>query len=406
MKTGLGIIRDMEIRFQGYSVELIDRDEELPAIVDWAERQDSIAIDTESNSLFVYFEKVCLVQLSAGGRNVLLDPVRLETLEPFRDLFASERIEKIFHAGEYDILGMKRDFGFEFANVFDTMIAARILGYKEIGLGSLLGNAFGIALNKKYQKANWGKRPLSEKMIEYAAGDTMHLRRLRDLLAGELSARDLSELAREDFLHLCETRCGSNRPNEATWWRVAKTPNELTRREAIRLQALVSWRELIAEREDLPTYWIARNEVLTELAIHRPLTIAELRKIRGVGETLIRKHAKSLLRTLRAPLDTADLVYPEARPLPSPSVLNRRQTLRDWRKGVGLKYDVPSDVILPKDVMERIIAAAPETRLELDALMSDYPWRRDRFSEEIFAELRRENVDSWARTELESEVRI
>ena len=132
MKTGLGIIRDMEIRFQGYSVELIDRDEELPAIVDWAERQDSIAIDTESNSLFVYFEKVCLVQLSAGGRNVLLDPVRLETLEPFRDLFASERIEKIFHAGEYDILGMKRDFGFEFANVFDTMIVARILGYKEI----------------------------------------------------------------------------------------------------------------------------------------------------------------------------------------------------------------------------------------------------------------------------------
>ena len=84
MKTGLGIIRDMEIRFQGYSVELIDRDEELPAIVDWAERQDSIAIDTESNSLFVYFEKVCLVQLSAGGRNVFLDPVRLETLEPFR----------------------------------------------------------------------------------------------------------------------------------------------------------------------------------------------------------------------------------------------------------------------------------------------------------------------------------
>ena len=144
---------------------------------------------------------------------------------------------------------------------------------------------------------------------------------------------------------------------------------------------------------------IARNEVLTELAIHRPLTIAELRKIRGVGETLIRKHAKSLLRTLRAPLDTADLVYPEARSLPSPSVLNRRQTLRDWRKGVGLKYDVPSDVILPKDVMERIIAAAPETRLELDALMSDYPWRRDRFSEEIFAELRRENVDSLTRSE-------
>lgn len=385
----VGIIRGMELNFEDCSVELIDRDEELPSIAEWLGGSSSIAVDTESNSLFAYFEKVCLVQLSARGRNILIDPLALESLEPLRAVFASKAIEKIFHAGEYDILCMKRDFGFEFANVFDTMIAARILGRKEIGLGVLLESEFGIRLDKKFQKANWGQRPLSGEMMCYAAGDTIYLRRLRDRLGDELRERGLTELAEEDFRHLCDTPCGSNRPAEACWWRVTKTPQALSKREAIRLQVLVAWRESISELEDRPTYRVVRNDVLTELALRCPRTMEDLRKFPGLSERVLRKHGKSLLQNLRCLLDPADLTFPATHSLPNPSVMNRRQALRDWRKKMALKYDVPSDVILPRELLERIVARAPGTAAELAALMSDYPWRKARFSEAILAELRR-----------------
>lgn len=401
----VGIIRFMELNFEDCSVELINRDEELPAIADWLNSCASVAVDTESNSLFAYFEKVCLVQLSACGRNILIDPLALESLEPLRAVFASPTIEKIFHAGEYDILCMKRDFGFEFANVFDTMIAARILGRKEVGLSVLLENEFGIRLDKKFQKANWGLRPISDEMLCYAANDTIYLRQLRDRFSEELSARGLTALAEEDFYHLCATPCGSNRPAEANWWRVTKSPQDLTKREAIRLQALVTWRELVSEREDRPTYRVVRNEVLTELALRCPRTMDDLLKFPGLSERVLRKHGRSLLQVLRSPLDPADLTFPALRPLPSPSAMHRRQALRDWRKEMGLKYDVSSDVILPRELMERIVTRAPETAADLDALMSDYPWRRERFSRAIFAALR-QDAGSEAAAMVENEVKV
>lgn len=379
----------MRMRFEDYDVEFVEEDCDLIEIASWLGSCKTIAVDTESNSLYAYFEKVCLVQFSAGNRHVLLDPLRLESLEPLRQVFADVAIEKIFHAGEYDILSMKRDFGFDFVNVFDTMIAAKILGRKEIGLCSLLESEFGIKLNKKFQKANWGKRPITEEMIRYGAEDTVHLRRLRDQLAAELTKRELMTLAQEDFRHLCETPCGSNRPMEAVWWRVAKFPQDLTHKDALRLQALVTWRELIAERENTPTYRVVRNEVLTELATQHPKTMEDLWKFPGLSERLLRKHGKSLLRQLHQKPENEELGRPSSSPLPSHAVMTRRQVLRDWRRDVGLRYDVPSEVILPKELLERIIVRGADSRTELHELMSDYPVRRKLYGDDIFAELNR-----------------
>lgn len=377
------------MRFDDYEVELIEQDSDLFEVASWLGSGKTIAVDTESNSLYAYFEKVCLIQFSVGNRHVLLDPIQLESLEPLRQVFADPAIEKIFHAGEYDILSMKRDFNFDFANVFDTMIAAKILGRKEIGLCALLENEFGIRLNKKYQKANWGKRPINEEMIRYGAEDTMHLHQLRNHLAAELAERRLMTLAQEDFRHLCETPCGSNRPMESVWWRVAKFPQDLTRKDALRLQSLVTWRELIAERENTPTYRVIRNDVLTDLATQHPKTMEELWKFPGLGERLIRKHGKSLLRQLIQKPENEELTRPPTNPLPSQAVMTRRQALRDWRRDVGLRHEVPSEVILPKELMERIIVRGADSRDALNELMSDYPVRRKLYGEEIFAELTR-----------------
>ncbi|NCP16252.1 ribonuclease D, partial [bacterium] len=161
-------------------------------------RQPRLAVDTESNSLHAYREQVCLIQFSTHETDYLLDPLKLNDLSPLAPIFANPKIEKTFHAAEYDIITLKRDFGFSFANIFDTMQAARILGYKQVGLDSILAERFGVVVNKRYQKADWGRRPLSRDELNYARFDTHYLLSLRDLLQAELEEVDRWKLAREE----------------------------------------------------------------------------------------------------------------------------------------------------------------------------------------------------------------
>ena len=119
-----------------------------------------LAIDTESNSLYAYREQVCLIQISVPGYDYIVDPLALPSIDELGELMADPSVEKIFHAAEYDLLCLKRDFGYSFSNLFDTMLAARILGRKKVGLAAVLNQEFGIQVNKRYQRANWGRRPL------------------------------------------------------------------------------------------------------------------------------------------------------------------------------------------------------------------------------------------------------
>ena len=141
------------------TVHIVNDTDTLNECIEKLKKSREVAVDTESDSLFVYFEKVCLIQISADGQSYVIDPLETGDLSPLNDIFSDPGVLKIFHAAEYDLMCLKRDFGFEFANLFDTMIAARMLGRKEIGLGSLLESEFDIHLDKHYQKANWGIRP-------------------------------------------------------------------------------------------------------------------------------------------------------------------------------------------------------------------------------------------------------
>src|SRR5688572_19484540 len=145
--------------------------------------QPRIAVDTESNSLHAYRERVCLIQFSIPEVDFVVDPFAVkEDLSSLAPVFADPKIEKIFHAAEYDLICLRRDFGFQFANLFDTMQAARILGYPFVGLDNILLEKFGVRIDKKHQKANWGARPLTSQQIDYARQDTHYLFQLRDLL--------------------------------------------------------------------------------------------------------------------------------------------------------------------------------------------------------------------------------
>ncbi len=141
---------------------------ELHALVDDLMQQPSLAVDTESNSLHAYHEQVCLIQISTDKTDYLVDPLALDNITMLGEIFASTKIEKIFHAAEYDLICLKRDFDFSVANIFDTRWAVRVLGYSRDGLDGLLGERFDIQVDKKYQKADWGKRPLSDEQVNYA----------------------------------------------------------------------------------------------------------------------------------------------------------------------------------------------------------------------------------------------
>ena len=122
--------------------------------------QTRVAVDTESNSLHAFREQVCLLQFTSTKADYLVDPLALHDLSVLAPIFADPKIEKIFHAAEYDLICLRRDFSFKFSNLFDTMQAARTIGYPAVGLDRLLGEKFGIQVDKRHQKANWAMCPL------------------------------------------------------------------------------------------------------------------------------------------------------------------------------------------------------------------------------------------------------
>lgn len=367
------------------TVHTVINTEQLAEAVTRLREADEIAIDTESDSLFVYYEKVCLIQITAQGESYVIDALETGNLDPLGEILANPKILKIFHAAEYDIMCLKRDYGFTFSNLFDTMQAARILGRKEVGLGALVENEFGIHLDKKYQKSNWGVRPISKEMLLYAVCDTRFLSALKDRFSAELEQRGLADLAAEDFRRLCRLPAGSSDPIEAMWWKVAGGV-ELDRQQIAVLQALCDFRETAARRRDLPPYKIMSGKGLVNIAVENPQNERALRSIKGLGRAAIERYGKDLLSINRSSRNSRKKVpMPPVQAHPSNGILSRRERLKTWRRDTGLAMDLPSDVILPREIMDAIAETGPETAEQLRELMKDCPVRYERFGDRILS---------------------
>lgn len=345
-----------------------------------------LAIDTESNSLFAYRERVCLVQVSTPSTDYLIDTLALEDLSPLAMVFANPQQQKIFHAAEYDVICLKRDYGFTFINVFDTMIAARILAEPQVGLGSLLSTYFGIELDKKYQRANWGRRPLPAAMLDYARMDTHFLFNLKSLLEEKLKTQELWELALEDFALVCKVAQTTPESNGNSCWKVAGN-NRLNSRETALLQAVCAYRDQQAQKLDLPHFKVLSNQLLVELSRAAPHTLQELKTVPGMADTLAKRHGSGLLRAI----EEGEQAQPVTRPShkrPEKATMYRLKVLHEWRKELAKKLKVESDVVLPREFMERIAGSNPGSMAELKRLMADIPWRYRKYGKSIFKQLK------------------
>ena len=238
-------------------------------------RHPLLAVDTESNSLFVYREQVCLIQFSTGEKDYLVDTLALDNLSELDEIFASPRFEKIFHAAEYDLLCLHRDFGFVFNNIYDTMIAGRILGKPEVGLASMLEGEFGLRLDKRYQRANWGKRPLPPEQLEYARLDTFYLMPLRERTMAALKESGRWELALEDFRRQCIVELAAEN-NISPCWKVAGN-GDLSPQQIAVLDELCQMRDQKARQANIPIFKILSNNALFQIAHDLPRTLAALK---------------------------------------------------------------------------------------------------------------------------------
>jgi ribonuclease D len=361
--------------------KLITRPQALRELVEQLLQEPIVAVDTESNSLYAYQEQVCLIQFSTSEEDFLVDPLALADLSPLSVLFSNPEIEKVFHAAEYDVLTLKRDFGYAFKNLFDTMLAARILGWKEFGLGPILRDKFGIRLDKRYQRANWGRRPLPPDMLNYARLDTHFLIPLRDRLQSELKDQNRWALAMEDFERLRHVNGRAAEDLAEACWKVSGS-YDLAPQQAAVLQELCLYRDGVARELDRPLFKVIHDRSLLAIAKAAPENLKELRRLPGMTNKQVRRHGQALLNAVQRGL-RAEPKYPPSSPRPEDGYLDRVDALRYWRKKTARKMGVNSDVVLPRDLLYSIASRNPRTERDLRAVLEQVPWRRQRFGEQI-----------------------
>ncbi len=242
---------------------LIATDAELVAMLSQLGTVARVAVDTEADSLHCYFEKLCLVQLSFGGNDYLVDPLAGFDLSPLAQALGSREI--VLQGADFDLRLMKRAFDFAASKVFDTVVAARLLGIREFSLAALVLRYFDVTLSKGSQKANWAQRPLPPQMAEYAMNDTRYLLPLAEKLEAELREKDRWEW----FEQSCErgrVQAGVERVrDEEEAWRISGSGTLSPRASAI-LRALWRWRDQEAQGVDRPSFHILQNHLLIEAA--------------------------------------------------------------------------------------------------------------------------------------------
>lgn len=362
----------------------INRSEDLIKTANDLRKYQQIAIDTESNSLFAYQEQVCLIQVSTPERDYLIDTLAISDLSTLEPILSNPGIEKIFHAAEYDLICLKRDFGISLKNLFDTMQAARILGRTAVGLGSVLEAEFGIVLDKRYQRANWGQRPLPAPMLNYARFDSHYLIPLRERMAEALHAADRWALAVEDFERISDVTLPPENGHDPCG-RINGS-RDLNPQQAAVLKELCIYRDLQARRGNMPPFKVLSNEMLVETAQLCPETVLDLPKINSLPAKLRDRHGAELVAAVKRGLKAAP-VYRTTHPRPSDEYLNRLERLREWRKKTAQALGVESDVVLPRETLETIAESCPKSLEDVRNIMAALPWRLEQYGCQILGVL-------------------
>jgi len=367
---------------------LVTRREQLAAMLRRLMGEPFVGVDTESDSLYVYYEKVCLIQLSIPGTDYVVDPLAPGLdIAPLGRLFASSHVVKIFHAAEYDVMCLKRDAGFEFCNLFDTMWAARILGWQQVGLAAILQERFNVRLDKRWQRYNWGHRPLERAALAYASLDSHYLFILREIQMRDLVARGRVEEAQEAFDQVAAVAAQPlHEPRADDFWRI-KGAGDLTPRSRAILRELYLFRDREARRRDRPPFKIMGDKTLVALAQAKPHRLHDLDHFHEMTPLQIKRYGEGVIdavtRGLSAPAPRAPHTSP-----PDYGVLSRYEKLRAWRRQVAAEHGVEPDVVVCNAALMAVAHHQPSTVQDLEGIEGLGPWKLKTYGQQLVEALK------------------
>jgi len=322
-----------------------------------------IALDTEGASFHRFVDRIYLLQLSTRQHHAVIDPLPIGVPAGLGALLEDPSVEVVFHDADYDLRLLQQDYGWQVRTIFDTRIAAQLLGYTAFGLAALLERFFEVKLDKKHQRADWSMRPLTEGMLDYAAQDTRHLLQLRDQLAAELERTGRTAWAREEFSLLEGTRWQDETPGMA-YLRV-KGARDLSRRELAVLRELVPWRDAVAGSLDRATFRVLGNEQLLDIARTQPRTKEALAKVKGMPRAVLEQRGEELLDAVTRALAVPEAELPKfpraARWDRDPEFDARVSALKTARDAAAKRLQLDPGVLCSRDRLEAVARRNPAT---------------------------------------------
>ena len=369
--------------------ELIETHADLDALAQDLLGEKVISVDTEADSFYHYFDKTCLVQVGTTRGSWLIDPLEIggrDSLAPLGDLFASPDVRVLFHAAEYDIFVLKRDYGFTFDNLFDTMVSSQLLGYRAVGLSALVEQHFDIKLPKDEQRSDWSRRPLTDKQLAYAASDVEYLIPLAEKLERELHKKKRLDWALEEFDALTKREWPKRSFDKLGYLRI-KGARRLDPKSLSILRELYLLRDQRARETDRPPFKVLGNRTLIEIAEAKPRSLAALAEIKGVSDLILRRMGRELMDAVRTGRKE------EHGPIPKQTTPGRRRmdrrsekrlnALKGWRRSQAEAIDLDPGVLCPNATLETLALDPPASMDELTQRTGLKNWFVQSFGAEV-----------------------
>jgi ribonuclease D len=374
---------------------LIETPEQVEELASRLVRERIISVDTEADSFYHYFDKICLVQIAYRDGIALVDPLTLpeKGLAPLAPILADPAIRKVFHAADYDLYVLRRYDDMRVENIFDTMISAQLLGYPAVGLAALVEEHFEVRLSKDQQRTDWSRRPLRSAQIEYAASDVRYLIPLASKLERELKAGKRIEWAQEEFRMLQEKEWPEREFDEQGYLRI-KGAKKLNPRGLGVLRELYLMRDGRARELDRPPFKVLGNGTLLELAQKPPRSKRALAGRRGITDLVVRRLGQENLDAVNRGMEGPEHPAIEKKAAAVPRRrLDRRgdvrlDLLKKWRAVRAKELGLDPGVFCPNVTLEEVAWANPERPEDLEGLSQLKGWWVRSFGAEVIEAIR------------------
>jgi len=371
---------------------MIEDDAALAELCVELRKQPVIGVDTEADSFHHYKEQLCLVQVSDPERDYIIDPLVLTDLSPLKEVLEAPEVAIILHGGDYDVVSLKRDYGIQIRNIFDTMIAAQFLGLPRIGLADLISRFFGYKVDKRFQRHDWTRRPLLEEHLDYARGDTHFLLALREVLTHRLRRKGLLAAHSEECALLEDREWKRKSAPEQDFYRVKGSKN-LGDKGLRVLRALWQFRDGEARRLDRPAFKVVPDPVLVKVAETLPRSADALHRIVRSKSSMARRYGSGILEAVETGLaDESALPDRPAKPRKKPSHRSSADSpsmdrllgpLRDWRNALVSERNLSPVVVVSNQLLKEIARAAPANTEELRSVPGIRKWQVRAYGDEL-----------------------